>query len=210
MSTFLPQEVWHIVCEFLPLHTLQYFDISNKLLYSFIKKYYPNISYNKNICYKNILLQLINLPSCFVLLFYKDYLNKKLIIIENNINSRVFITFNPDAVDQCSMNKMFQCNDCNIKDISIFNKKIIKDDKCTHAIQYLPHSLSVISNGNSGIIGFYLTDIKNCPNIITDYNFVFDDNDLKQIYKNIILIDNRVCSYFYKKEKRFAIAYKPT
>lgn len=69
----LPLEMWNTVCDFVPLHTLQNFNFSNKTLFTYIKKHCPKLQYNENINYSNILTQLINIKTNFIIFSIIDY-----------------------------------------------------------------------------------------------------------------------------------------
>lgn len=264
----LPLEIWCIICEYLPLHTLRYFKFSNKISYNYIKKHCPKILYDKNINIVDILLQLSNMSTNFILIFYVTisrhtimslgcYDNDQFVVIINNSsceNKKLLFTISQLT---CCLARKYYLSKCwcerntpqhtvpkpytsvpyihhtNDYDYCFkIEKKVIVNINCDKSVHHLTHlqekcvNLSIIRNelvfncfetkqNNIKIhsciddIKIYTQNIQYFSNSITEYNFVLEDVDVEQIYKNAsIVMDNKVMSYFIKDKIKFYIFVK--
>lgn len=120
----LVMENWDTVCEFLPLSSLHKFKLSNKTLFNCIKNYCPNIEYNKDVNYDDILAQLINITTHFVIFTFIDYkkhyderllfgMGKHFIVIKNNLTSDKKILFTVSQIVCAFIHRPYQnSNNC--------------------------------------------------------------------------------------------------
>lgn len=214
----LPLELWHIVCEYLPFNVLQYFNLpSNKILYNCIKQHYPKILYDESVNYFNMLQQLINLKTNFVMFSFVDLYkpcltDPYLVVIKNNSNYNKKTLF--------TISKFVQY----VNYYFVFKRKRISADFLNLSIKNLQLNFTC-----SKMYGTYVAECRYqyplqtlningikicCPAFyckfsdeITDYNFVLEDSDVEQIYKNIF-INGRVMSSFIKDGIPFYIMAK--
>lgn len=220
-SIVLPEELWLIICEYLPLHSLQHFTLSNKTLYTYIKEYCPNIIYDESINYDNdILPQLLNLTTSFILFsflsLHTPYLiqpsvvavSDNFIVIRNNCKKKKTLSNILDltkCVENCQNYTSKHCGKTNSVIYPRFIELITYSNQLNFNTKYKSTLSEIIYVNGIEIRHPYIFFHKT----ITKYNFVLENSNVKEIYKNIFIsVNNRVMSYFVKFGIKFYIMYQ--
>lgn len=189
---FLPQEVWYIVCEYLPLTTLQNFNVTNKTVYNCIRRYCTKLLYDEGVKYKDdILPQIIALTDDFIIFSCINYymyrvnnviiaepVHRYFIIIENNNNCKKKVLFTISQLT-CYLvrgaHEIYQeYYKCSYNNVNGVLKHVVDNNYCYSTFPYI--TLSCIVNYPHDHYSVQLqTDV--IPLIIEKSHLKFVSND---------------------------------
>lgn len=206
----IPTELWYIICEFLPLHILRKFNISNRALYNYIKKRYcPNLLYNFGTNYTvNILRKLISLTKHFTIItlinFYQnDNCKFYFINIENNLKCEKTL-FTTQHLTYYLARRNYDNGKCIHESLNTSCTGSCYVNVCSS------YYASCIEEGASLNLTCDITYDKNKYRQvdIKYYNFVLENIDVKQIFDNVTIVNNKILSFFIKNKIKFYIMSK--